>query len=357
MTTAAKKQGSSQKDVVAGATLVTMNARVIIDQQAISTIKEIPNLPDHQAAAKKQSANWLNEIWPLIIKTTAEIIDYATTFQVMYKQLLVLIPKLEQGDQKAKDEFVSTLQGVLVAALQKKENTAKNIKDDIVKFASDFEELYQKFATDFDAANRVLTADEPKITEYQKEIDALNEKAKTFVKLIIVPAIAIPATIVGTMVLAATGVGLIIGGILLIGEIAALVTLIVEYAETMKQVHELTNKVADLKTEVAQLKTIEGQITSLKKNTDAVATAANSVAQGWVALSAEMANTLYHLTPLSPKDAAIVLKNELGTANRDWGVVLEQAKVLQPKGAQLEHKTVKTADDMVKAIKDQVKKA
>lgn len=71
-----KTQGQNQKDTVSGATQVTKNARLIVDQATIDTIKEIPNLPTHQNAAKEQSKKWTDNIWPLIIKTTAEIIDY-----------------------------------------------------------------------------------------------------------------------------------------------------------------------------------------------------------------------------------------------------------------------------------------
>ena len=103
-------QGKNQKDTVAGATQVTKYARLIINQGDIATIKEIPKLPTHQQAAKTQSNDWVNNIWPLIIDTTADIIDYANTFQATYSALLDLIPDLEKGDAKAKTEFTQALQ-------------------------------------------------------------------------------------------------------------------------------------------------------------------------------------------------------------------------------------------------------
>ena len=56
------KQGQKHKELVAGATLMTKNARLIVQQLPISTIPEIPNLPAHQEAAKIQSKDWLDNI-------------------------------------------------------------------------------------------------------------------------------------------------------------------------------------------------------------------------------------------------------------------------------------------------------
>lgn len=143
------KQGENQKNAIAGAVLVTQNARLIIEQQAIATIKEIPSLPDHQQAAKVQSKEWLDNIWPLIIQTTADIIDYANTFQSAYEQLLTLVPKLKAGDKK---DFIQVLKVVLLQNLQEKKTSSTTIADKIKAFHDNFQPLYGEFLSDFKAA-------------------------------------------------------------------------------------------------------------------------------------------------------------------------------------------------------------
>ncbi len=352
--TAVLDQGENHRKTVAGATAVTKCARLIVSQQDISTIKEIPNLPEHQSAAKKQSNDWLNDIWPLIIKTTADIIDYANTFQATYDELVKLVPQLEDGDEQAKDQFVNTLHQVLLPALQDKETVSQSIVDKIKTFDSNFVELYQKFASDFNEANEVMTADKPQIVALQKEVNVWKDKAAHYEQVIVAAAIALPMTTSGTALLSETGVGVIIGGILMIGELAALGTELGMYASAMKQVNSLLGQLHQLESQVAELSTIESQITGLKQNTDTIITASTSVAQAWIALHADMDNTIKHLQLISPADAAIVIKSELATANADWKVVLEQAKVLQPDGGELDKKEFDSSDDMVKAIEDQV---
>ena len=46
----------------------------------------------------------------------------------------------------------------------------------------------------------------------------------------------------------------------------------------------------------------------------------------------DLSNLTDQLDKISPEEAAIVITTQLKTANKDWGVVLQQAKVLQPSG-------------------------
>lgn len=353
----ATAQGTNHKDIVSGATQVTKNARLITDQADIATIKEIPDLPTHQKAAKDQSNKWVSDIWPLIIDTTADVIDYANTFQATYTELLSLLPKLEAGDVKTKDEFVQALQIVLIQALTDKSTTANGIVLKIRQFHTDFQPLYNKFQVDFKAANDVMTKDNNAILDKLADLTMWKGKAIGYEMAAVSMGVAIPITAAATAVFSETGVGLLVGGILMAGELAALGTMLGLYAEAMHHVNDLTSDINDLQTQVAQLTTIEQQITGLNEHVQIVSTTSSDVADGWQTLKNNMDKTIGHLNEISPTDAALFIKIDLSAANKEWGLVLDQAKVLQPTGGALDSKTYESSTDMVKAIDTQAKGA
>ena len=356
-TSGGKAQGEHQKNTVAGATLVTKNARLIIQQEDIATIKEIPNLPTHQKAAKTQSNKWLHDIWPLIIKTTTEIIDYANTFQASITQLNDLIPKLEKGDKKAKDDFVQVLEVILIPALKEKSKTARDIATSVSKFHDNFEPLYNEFAADFTKANDLMTHDKQEIREKQAQEKQWEAKARAYEISVIALGIALPVTAAATVAFSETGVGLLIGAVLMVGELSAIGALLGEYADATQHVNDLTNEIDSLNKQVCQLTLIEKQISGLQKHSQQVVTFTAKVADGWVALHEDLQDTVKHFQKATPNEAAILIKIQLAAANKEWGIALEQAKTLQPSGGQLEQKKFKTSDDMMKAIKAQVKGA
>ncbi|XP_064383991.1 uncharacterized protein LOC135332981 [Halichondria panicea] len=352
--TTVTNQGQNVKYSVAGATGVTVNARLII-QQANIIIPEIPTLQDHQKAAKKQSQEWVDNIWPPLINTTAEIIDYANTFQATYDVLLELVPRLRAGDVDARDEFVQALKGALIPELQSKLFKANKLATSTKQFHDGFEPLYNEFQKDFTEAIKVMTKDNTKIQEDQASLVEWKTKADLEIFAILAFGISLPVTVVATALLSETGVGVLIGGIIIVGELIAIGVLLAEYAEAMKNVNDLITAIKEMKSEVAQLHLIEGQISGLQKNTEKVVAYSANVADGWLALSDDMKETIGHLQSISPQQAAIYIEINLKAANKDWGVVLQQAKNLQPKGGQLEQKIYATSDEMVKAIQAQAK--
>ena len=350
----ASTQGKNQKDTVAGATQVTKFARQIIEQGPISTIKEIPKLPDHQKAAVDQSNEWLKNIWPLIIKTTADIIDYANTFQATYQELETLIPALEKGDQKAKQDFIAALNGALLPTLQQKQVTSKDIASKIYKFSSSFNELYHSFQTDFEKANKIMTQDKEELVHAQANAAKYHAEAQAYEYAAVGAGVALPYTAAATVFLSETGIGLIIGGILVLGELAAIVTLLTKYVEAIDNYNNAMQEVYRLNQQVAQLTAIEKQITGLQNSSQSVSNSASNVADGWTALSDDLSNTIQHLENIKPEDAAILIKINLNAANNEWGELLKQAEILQPSGGQLDSKSFKTSSDMIKAMKSQI---
>ena len=132
---------------------------------------------------------------------------------------------------------------------------------------------------------------------------------------------------------------------------------LIAYSQAFDRYLDDTNKIIDLKIEVAQLQLIEDQITGLENCTSSVVDASSNVESGWLALADDMNQMIATLANTTPNQVASLIMTELDAANKEWGVVLNQAKALQPTGGQLESKEFKTPNDMIKAIQEQVDRA
>lgn len=268
-----------------------------------------------------------------------------------------MIPKLEKGDEKAKGDFLQVLQQVLIKNLQDKKDSSKKVRDKVTTFHDKFEPLYQAFLMDFHEADKKIQGDDTQIRDKQADLLKWEAKAEGYIIAAVMLAIAEPATATATFALSTTGIGLLIGGIIMIGELAALSTMLGLYADAVKHVNHLQNEIYDLKREVTMLHAIEKQITGLQKNTNSVVLASANVENGWIALTRDLEDTIKHLQDITPEQAAIVIKTNLSAANKEWGVVLEQAKILQPSGGELPAKKFDSSKDLIKAIEDQAKGA
>ena len=350
METLIESHGQNQKETVAGASVAIMNARLIFQQEAIPSIKEISKLPTHQQAAKDQSHKLIEEIWPLVLKTTTDIIDYANTYQATYSQLSALIPELKSGSTKAKEEVLSAVKQVLLQALHDNFSSGKAFTTTIQKFHDDFQPLFDDFKLDFVAANQIMTEDNEKIAEKQKELCEWKEKATKYQIAYTAAAVAMPITVATTYFFSETGVAVLFGGILFAGEVATLATMLTLYADAMHHVHQLTYEISILHKQVAELTLIEHQISGLHKNTEHCVTSTTKLVDGWAGLQKNLESIVELIEEASTEDAVSIIENQLSAANEKWGVVLKQAKALQPSGGQLEQKTFDTPADMLKAI-------
>ena len=354
------KHGENLKSVVSGATLVTTYARAIIEQEEINKIKEIPKLPDHQKAAKQQSHTWLNDIWPLIIKTTADIIDYANTYQSTYDQLLTLIPRLEAGDKKAVGDFKKILE-YLLKNLNEKKQSVSTTTSNITDFYGKFEPLFNEFSDDHKAASLVMTQDRKDVSELQAQITTLNSEAQLCGFGAIGSVVAGVGTASFMIYTAATSgmgpVGLVVGAICLLIEVGGLIASLTEYINKMDQISDLTGQLNAKNTELTALTTIFNQVNNLQNYTGNINTYASQVQDGWQALEEDIQEVIQKLDTITPEQSADIIKIELNTANKDWGEVLTQAKKLQPSGGQLVSKKFDSAKDYIKDLKEKIKGA
>ena len=106
----------------------------------------------------------------------------------------------------------------------------------------------------------------------------------------------------------------------------------IAYAAAVSDMTDLQNQIAVIQTQLNYLNAIEAQIDGFEKGIADTVTASQAVVDGWTALGDDLSNLTDQLDKISPEEAAIVITTQLNTANKDWGVVLQQAKVLQPSG-------------------------
>lgn len=345
-----KDQGKNLSKTMNGAVLVSKNVQMILLQQDI-TLSALPNLPAHQQAARAHAKKW-DDIWKAILSTTSEVIDFANTFDSSYQQLLTLTNTLENGTAaekaKAKTDFLAVMNEVILATLKDKHTKATQVATNTETFYNQFLPDYHKFHSDFKTANKIITKDDDKLNNLAADLAKAKAKALGLEIGIMADAGLVPITVAGTY--AAGPVGVIVGGILLVIEIGALVGMLIEYADAMKEVHSIQNKISDVTEEMTQLQGVETQITGLQNASLNIMQGAKSVENGWLTLSADMHALIKRAEGISPEDIAIIIKSELGGMNKDWQTVLEQTKKLQPDGGVIGHKTYKTADDMLQAI-------
>ena len=349
-TSKVKDQGKNVSKTMNGAVLVNKNVQMILIQQDIK-LSALPNLPTHQQAARAHAKKW-NDIWKAILSTTSELIDFAGTFNSSYKQLLTLTNTLENGTPaekaKAKTDFLAVMNQVILATLKEKQKSAAQVATNTEKFYNLFLPDYNNFLSDFNVADKIIKKDDDRLNDLTAELVKAESVAHGLEIGILADAGLIPVTVASTY--AAGPIGVIVGGIMLAIEIGALVGMLVEYADAMKKVHSIQNKITDVKAEMTQLQGVETQITGLQNASLNIMEGAKSVENGWLALSSDMQTLIKRAEGISPEQIAIIIRSELGCMNTDWQTVLEQTKKLQPDGGVIAHKTYKTADEMLQAI-------
>ena len=344
--TKAKKQGQILKETMSQAIQVNKYVQMILTQSDI-ILKELPNLPTHQQAARTHAEKW-EGIWFGILSTTSEIIDFAGVFDSSYQQLLKLTDRLEKGDETAKTEFNAVMNDVVIKSLNDKIKSSSEVASKVTIFSDSFSPDYKSFQSDFITADQLITKDDEKLKSLKSDLASAKANALILEKAIGIDASLIPTTLSATY--DAGPVGVIVGAILLSIEVGALVGMLVEYAETMKEVYSLQNKITDIKAELTQLHGIETQITGLENSSLAIKEGAKNIHAGWEAVIADMEKVVKDAEGITPQQLANVIKLELKGMAADWQVVMTIARNLQPSGGVIPHKTYKTVDEMLHAI-------
>lgn len=204
---------------------------------------------------------------------------------------------------------------------------------------------YDEFKSDFEKAiSGNMTVE---LKQRISEMDQALMKAKELEIAIVV----MPATVETAIAFPEHGVGLLIGGLLFVGELGAYVVMEAKYADTFGKINSITKETDQLDQEVTQLKLVETRITGLHKTSMATVDSSSAVANGWITLDTEILELIKRIESISPQQAIIVIKTELEAAAKDYKVVLEQAKKLLPTCGQIPMQKFSSFDDYIKALK------
>lgn len=99
----------------------------------IPTSSSIETLAGDVDAARTDAASWTSTVRPRVISTLQGVIDWSSTFDGLYDQLVPLAEQLAAGDESAVAPFQSLL-GQLQDATEAEASTAAGVADQLVAF-------------------------------------------------------------------------------------------------------------------------------------------------------------------------------------------------------------------------------
>lgn len=289
--TTPEKQLLNKYQFVSGAYVVTKNVNAVIQQGDIS-VPELPNLPAYQQSAREQGQYWLNTVWPAIQGTSKDIIHYASTFQDTYQQLLDVVNK---GGADMKLQIVA-LTTKLHDDLNSKKTSSDGAISSVKSFSDKFSPIYSQFQKDYAKADAIITGDNQKLIELKARRASLQSEAGQLQLESLIPFAGIYFAI--------------------------------KYGEVVDEINSISRQIAAIKADLSAIQSVHDQLAGLSNHSITVMTLSKSVSDGWQSLADNMVEVISHINSISPDEAAIVVKIQLGAANKDWGNVLEQARGL-----------------------------
>ena len=289
------------------------------------------------------------------MKITADIIDYANTFQSLYDTLVESAKNI--SDKTARNTLVDGLK-VLEKNIQEKQESVDGVQKDMLSFNNDLTADYRIFQSDANTAEAKLTGDNEGIAALQKELDAIHSAMNKDIGLMAGGAVAV----VGGVALMVVGIAaeiptagvstaLVGGGMVLLAGGVLLETL--GASDYTTQVG-LLKGVAEMKSkEETELTGLTHAKTQLMGFTTALSAAIQSVSTlraGWLSLGSTLGEVIQKIENVDPTISGAIIVAQLNTANKDWAAALELAKTLQPNG-QVPAKTVKDLEGTFKSLK------
>lgn len=102
----------------------------------------------------------------------------------------------------------------------------------------------------------------------------------------------------------------------------------VKYARVMGEISSISNKISAISGNLSEIQTVHDELGGLATHSNTALTFSQSVSDGRLSLTDNMTEVTSHIKSISDDDAAIFVKIQLGTANKDWQNVLDQARTL-----------------------------
>lgn len=339
----------SQKDVFDASAAVQTYIAAILRQPDIK-LDQLPDLPNFQKTARQHAQNWLDQVLPAIIKTNADIIDYANHFASVYETLVKLAEKIDAGDKSQVKNFTDGLV-LLRNNVSRKEGQAKYTEVQLQDFKAKVSEDHDNFNKEATAATKVLEGDDGELKNISAQIETINGKLRDYIALMAGGGVGIVGGIVmilvGSFATIDTGgvsSGLIVAGTgLLVGGIGSEITGGIEYALALEKRKALQETLAADKQGIGILKHVQCLLDGFVSQTDCAIRAVGVLGEQWSLLSDDLDQVI---KDLDKDPGSVGLVAMLKKARGDWENALDLARRMQSRG----NMSVKEVDNIMDVI-------
>ena len=326
---------ASQKNVFAASAAIQTYAAAILNQEDIK-LNALPDLPKHQQVARQHARKWNEEVLPALVKTNADVIDFANGFAAFYHTLMKLVDGVDAGDKDSVTKFNEGLT-LLRNNVSFKEASADFSQTQIQDLKGKLNVDYISFNKDVAAATKILEGNHGELQTITKQIDEINVQLHKMIAVMAGGAVGIVGgvvlVVVGSVATIETqGVasGLILAGVgTLVGGIGSEITGGVEFGLAVEKEKELQIKLADDKKEIGILKHIQSSLDGFVSQLDNAIRSIGVLQQQWKLLSKDLAQVI---ATLETSPCSLGLKAMLSKAKADWEEALDLARKIQPSG-------------------------
>ena len=288
-------------EVIDSNTVVGFYVQFVLQQKDVK-ITALENLPVHQKLARKDAQYWRDSVKLKIQQTLTDTIHFSRVFMGKCDSFQLLIDQMKKGNQKAKDEFTTTI-NTLIGKLDVVVGHTKETVTSVGKFISILDQDMNNFKQDSDEAQRKIIGDSGEKRALQHQLHAIKKAIDHDISLTASGGLYFPLGIAGA----------------------------IHLKKEEHKKHDVERELAKENQEVRALTAVKCQIDGYVKSMPPVLSASATLEEGWASMKSDFQEVITELKSLSTTDSADYLSPLLQTAKKDWSVVLDRAEQLQPK--------------------------
>lgn len=306
-----------------------------VDTDSNSTVVE--DLPAHQALARTNATNYLNNINPLIVNTVADVIGFGNLWNAEYSLLYSLAENIGEGDNAT--TFTQGMNN-LINKTELAEKNTQPVIDALNAFLPLIQTDERNFTQDATNVNNALGGEEGEIAQLQKEIQSYNDAMNKDLAIIaagatadVVGGLMIAVGVLGEIETGGVSTALIVGGIAVIaGGTTAMGVAGADYTKTSNAYKQANAELQQDQQVMASTQQAQQTISSLVDAVGQGITAVESLQKGWNSLQADFNQVIQALEQADDPSLGSWLTSLLSAANADWVDTLNLAKSIQQYG-------------------------
>ncbi len=331
---------ASAQATTSAAVIIQNYVGTILTQPDLSLPDVLPQLPDHQKVAREHAVDWRDNVQPLAIKTNADLVNFANSFDAYYDPLMQLAVKIQHSPDD-KGSIATFKAGVrqLQTIVTEKHTETKKVIASLSDFQSHLAEDARSFGSDFNKAESVLAGKDGQIAALGKQIDAIHSAMNKDLTMIaagstaaVVGGLAIAVGVLAEIETAGASTALIVGGIAIVGAGAGVaIAGGVDYSKQSNALGAVIAKQEALQQQYAATKLVNNVVQGLSEQASSAVVAAGSLLAGWQTLGQDFVEFEGALDRADP-DLGYFLIAQLDAAKKDWDDLAAQARKLEDYG-------------------------